>query len=89
VSLAFALWPVWIALRRRPATVLGWVARTLELIPVTALSALAFKGAGIMRGRVRHQQLRGVLAAAARQGERERAPGGSADPSPGSSRIPI
>jgi hypothetical protein len=88
VSLAFVVWPVWIGLRRRPATVLGGVARTLELIPVTALSALGFKGAGIVWGRVRHRRLRAVLAAAARDGERGRPPGVSAGPSDMGSRIP-
>lgn len=86
-SLAFALWPVWIGLRRRPYTVLAGAARTLELIPVTVLSALAFKGAGIVRGRVRHQRLRGALGAAAGHGEAERGCGGSADPSARSPRI--
>jgi hypothetical protein len=88
VSLAFIMWPVWIALRRRPATVFGGVARALELIPVTAVSALGFKGAGIMWGRVRHQRLRAVLAASLRDDESGRATDESADPSPGSTRIP-
>lgn len=72
VSLAFVAWPIWIGLRRRPATVLGGVGRTLELVPVTALSALGFKGAGIVLGRVRHRRLRAALAAAAADGERGR-----------------
>lgn len=88
VSLAFVAWPVWIALRRRPVTVVGGVARTLELIPVTALSALAFKGAGIAWGRVRHERLRAVLAAAAWDGERGQASGASAGPSDVGSRTP-
>jgi hypothetical protein len=75
VSLAFVLWPVWVVLRRRPSTVVGWVVRILELIPVTVLAALAFKGAGIARGRVRHRRLLGALAAAARRGDAPASPG--------------
>lgn len=58
VSAAFVLWPVWVALRRRPSTLLGWTGRALELVPVTAVGALTFKGAGIARGRAEHRRLR-------------------------------
>ena len=60
-SAVFLLWPLWVGCRRRPGTLLGWVERTLELVPVTASAALIFKRLGIKRGRAEHDRLRRSL----------------------------
>ncbi len=66
VSAAFVLWPLWVVARCRPRSLAGWLGRCAELMPLTAVVALTFKGAGIARGRAEHLRLRGRLSAARR-----------------------